>query len=133
MLAERIINEWVFINYCTQKVGMWDKNDMVDGVCHVFKIEIANLFAPLVFIPYFSFTSNMKGFYVLLILYIAFIWYSPFVNKKLKSKIKGKELRKKYISISKTKRVLNFFLGILIGALCILTLIFSFSLLNYTR
>ncbi|KAB1158904.1 hypothetical protein F7018_07310 [Tenacibaculum aiptasiae] len=126
-----MLKRLMFINYCTQRIGLWDKKDLEDGVSHIFKTQLTFLLTPFIIIPYFIFASNINGAYLLVAIYGSFIWYSPFVNEKIKKIIVLKELVSEYKKINMTKKVFNFMIGILITALSVVFLIFSFSVFNY--
>lgn len=126
----KILKEWLFINYCTQIIGLWDKSDLTNGVNHLFKLQISNFLAPLIFIPY-TYFNGPSGVYVYLLIIPFIITIYLLSNKYMKKIINDFDFDSTYNTISRLKRILYFALGITITVLCVLFLIFSFKILNY--
>lgn len=128
-MIRQVIEKWVFINYCMQYIGLWNKYDMLNGVVHVLRIQIFNLVMPFLTIPYFYF-GGKSGLPVVLIGVLSFFISSKLVLKFVKKNIDVEKLSNLYAKTSRVKRGLNFIFGFLISILCILFLIFSFKILK---
>jgi len=126
----KIFTEWSFINYCFQRIGMWNRYDLVEGVNHAFKIQITNLLLPFFAIPYLYF-NGPEGIFI-------FIFLGPFVflifhfcKKHLTENISNLNLDEKYLKTKRSIRVLNFILGLLLTILCIVYFIVSLMTIRY--
>ena len=127
-MSFRIFENWAFVNYCFQRVGMWDKNDLNSGVNHAFKIQITNLILPFFSIPYLYFDAP-RGIYTFIFL-IPFVALSFYLCKKLLTqKIIDLNLEERYDNVSRGTRIFGFVAGIVITILCVVYFISSFWLI----
>lgn len=121
----RLLEVWLFINYCGQKIGQFKGADLRVTLLNVLVAQIALLlYIPLIFL-YIG--LGFRNFYVWLVLMILVVWLTRiFLKKNLKEHLSISELDFKYKSISKKRRILNFSISILLtgGA----TMIFGYSL-----
>jgi hypothetical protein len=128
----KIFKEWAFVNYCFQRIGMWDKDDLNDGVNHAFKIQITNLLLPFISVPYIYFNAP-KGLFTYLFL-ASFVFLSFYLCKRiLTKKIISLSLEERYLRTKRVTRILNFIFGLLITILCIIYFISSFWLIGFLK
>lgn len=125
-----IFEKWAFINYCTQRIGLWNKNDLVNGVNHIFKLQLTSLIAPIFLIPYIYFKgpSGLLEYFGIIVL-IILIYYM--CNKYLRKHLIIIDFEDKYNGTNNSTRIIYFLLGIFITVLSTLIFIFSFRILNF--
>lgn len=128
----KIFKEWAFVNYCFQRIGMWDKNDLVDGVNHAFKIQITNILAPFFVVPYVYF-KGPDGIFIYIFL-APFVFLSFYLCKRLLTKkISSLNLKDRYLKTKRTTRILNFVIGLSISILCVVYFISSFWFIGFLK
>ena len=125
-----LLKNWIFLNYCFQRIGMWPKPDLDNGILRAFRIQLFTLLAPLFFVPYVYF-SGKPGLGVFIIGFIAYFIINNTVIKQISKFINIKRLEEKYNAVNRISRILAFVLGLIITLLSPLFLIFSFRILNY--
>ena len=133
VILKKILNYWIFINYCYQRVGLWPKKAMLIGMSHIFSIELAFIFMPFILLPYTYFGGKNTLSYSLLIVSIAFYlaylvdkkYFTPYLLSILP------KIESQYARTNKFLRIIYFIFGFLLAINIVLVFIFSFRILNY--
>lgn len=121
----RLIEVWLFINYCGQKIGQFKGADLRITFMNVLVAQIA----PLLYIPviFLYIGLGFRNFYVWIVLMVLVVWLTRiFLKKNLREHLSVDKLEVKYKSISKNRKILNFVLSILFTGGAVI--IFGYSL-----
>lgn len=121
----RLLEFWLFINYCGQKIGQFKGADLKNSLLNVLVSQIA----PLLFIPaiFIYIGLGFRNFYLYSIIIILVVWLTRiFLKKKLIEHLSINDLEFKYKSISKKRRIFYFSISILLTASA--TIIFGYSM-----
>jgi hypothetical protein len=109
----KLLDKWLFVNYCGQKIGQFSGSDLRDSLLTVLVAQVVPFFNLLIVILYIL--VGFRNFYVLLILMV-FIAYCTrlFLESFLKEYLLLNRLESKYKAISRKNRILNFVFSILL-------------------
>ncbi len=80
-----MIKKWLFINYCLQRIGMWDRNRLNEGVNHVFKLQLYILFSPIPIVLHHVFIS--KIFNSIIVVFVVHMLIIQFGSRKTNKKM----------------------------------------------
>ena len=126
----RILDEWIFINFCGQKIGQFNTQYIKSGLINALSVQITNILYIPLFICYIS--VGFRTFLPLIILVIVLAVIANYTLKHLtKHRINLGELEKRYRATSKNTHITNFILSILMVAGSFLIFCFSLALLKY--
>ena len=126
----KLLNNWIFINFCGQKIGQFDSNYVIGSLINALSAQITMIVNIPLFICYFSF--GFRSFIPLAILIIiSLIVVRKSLKAFLKDKLNNIELEKKYKFTTKRKRILYFILSIIMVFGSFLMFGYSLVLIQY--
>lgn len=125
-----VLKEYLFINYCGQKIGQFKGVDIRVSLLNVIVAQVVPFFSIAITFLYVS--IGFRNFWVFallnLLLVYAIRWY---LKKHFFSKIPFPQLEEKFKKASKIRRVLNFFIAIFLTGGCVVVFAFSLYSLKY--
>lgn len=109
-----IIKQWLFINYCGQKIGQFKGADLKDTLLNVTTSNISFIVYGILLHIYVL--LGFRSFILFLVIAVPFEFLvtRKLVKKYIMSIMSLEELEKQYILIPRWKRILFFILAIII-------------------
>lgn len=124
-MIKRLLRQWLFINYCGQKMGQFEHSNMKRYMLNIFNAQIGHFLNIFVLNIYFIFGfRSIFGFIILLIVNNIIIRF--FIRKFLMPLVSLNQLEQQYLKTPRNKRILNFFISLIIVILSFLLFVFSF-------
>lgn len=107
----RILNLWLFVNYCGQKIGQFKGADMRNSLLNVLVSQVVPFINILLVFLYIS--IGFRNFYIFLPLMVSVVCFTKiFLSKCLTNYLLIDDLEAKYKLTPKNRRFLNFVLAI---------------------
>ncbi len=126
----KLLDGWIFVNFCGQKIGQFGNNYVLDGLLNVLLGEITYFFYIPLFYVYIS--LGFRAFLPLILLIVIVTIKVRYIFKGLIIRqINIDELEKKYKFAAKRKRILYFILSIIMVVGSFLTFVFSLTFVGY--
>lgn len=126
----RLLEVWLFVNYCGQKIGQFSGADLRNSLLNVLVAQIAPLInIPIIFTYIYL---GYRNFLIVVVLLVLVVWIIRiFLKNILKEHLSISKLEIKYKSISKNRKILNFALSILFTGGAIIIFGYSLFLLKW--
>jgi len=126
----RLLNKWLFVNYCGQKIGQFNGLDLKNSLLNVLVSQVAPFVNILIVMLYIL--IGLRNFYVLLIIMALMVYFTRiFLKKSLKEYLLMNKFETKYRSTSKKSRILNFVISILLTGGSVVIFGYSLSFLKW--
>ncbi|PQA96418.1 hypothetical protein SAMN05421796_101413 [Chryseobacterium piscicola] len=124
-MIRSIIKQWIFINYCGQKIGQFEHTRMKSYMLNIFNAQIGH-FLNIIILNFYLFLGfrSIIGFIILLI--VDNILIRKIIKKLIMPNVIINQLEQEYNKTHKWKRVLNFTYSIILVIICFLLFVFSF-------
>jgi hypothetical protein len=128
----RLLEVWLFVNYCGQKIGQFSGADLKNSLLNVLVAQIAPLInIPIIFTYIYL---GYRNYLIVVVLLVLVVWIIRiFLKNILKEHLFVSKLETKYKSISKNRKILNFALSILFTGGAIIIFGYSLFLLKWLK
>lgn len=128
----RLLEVWLFVNYCGQKIGQFSGADLKNSLLNVLVAQIAPLInIPIIFTYIYL---GYRNYLIVVVLLVLVVWVIRiFLKNILKEHLFVSKLETKYKSISKNRKILNFALSILFTGGAIIIFGYSLFLLKWLK
>lgn len=130
-MINKIIKQWVFINYCGQKIGQFRGADLKLALLNVTTLNVSFIIYGIIFFIFIKLGFKNVYLYLLISISFEFLVIRKFVKKYLDQTISISELQKQYKITHIRIRILFFLLSILLVILSVILFIVIISSLKY--
>ncbi|SDM14750.1 hypothetical protein [Chryseobacterium taihuense] len=126
-MIRSILKQWLFINYCGQKIGQFKGADLKETLLNITTGNIAIIIYGIFLNIYILLGFKNIFIYLIIAVFFEFIFLRKWIKKKIMPITSIEELNKKYINTPRWKRILFLILSIIIilGSYFIFGLILS--------
>ncbi|WP_314243049.1 hypothetical protein [Empedobacter tilapiae] len=113
-MVKSIIKQWLFINYCGQKIGQFKGANLKESLLNVTTSNISFIIYGIIALIYGLLGFRSLFYFLLIAVPVEFLIIRPFIKKNIITIISIQELDYHYKGTPKWKRITFFILAILI-------------------
>lgn len=113
-MIKSIIKQWLFINYCGQKIGQFKGANLKETLLNVTTSNISFIIYGVILLIYGLLGFRSLFYFLLIAVPVEFLITRPLIKKHIMTIVSMQELEARYKISPRWKRIMFFILAILI-------------------
>ncbi|SDM14737.1 hypothetical protein SAMN05216273_114100 [Chryseobacterium taihuense] len=129
-MIKSILKQWIFINYCGQKIGQFKGANLKETLLNVTTSNISFIIYGIILLIYGLLGFRSVFYFLLIAVPVEFLITRPLIKKHIMTIASMQELEARYRKTPRWKRIMFFILSLLI---IILSVVLFISILSSAR